>query len=597
MQKQAARIASLIAFSLFTTGALSSCTSKKDPSDTSGANTLRTHFGDDIKTLDPANAYDELSLDVVGSIYESLYQYAYLKDPYELEPLLAESMPKLSEDKLTLTIPIKKGIHFHDDPAFPQGKGRELKAQDFIFQIKRLALPSLKSNGWWSVDGKIKGLSEFHKKLTELETPVEIARTFNEPVSGLKALDDHTLQIQLTEPYPQLLYVLAMPFTAAVAREAVEKYADKEGNLSRHAVGTGPFRLKDWQPGSRISLIKNPAYRTSRYPESASEKFRKEGLLADAGKALPLLDAVDIRIIKESQPAWLSFISGKLDLIGIPKDNFDEVILNRVDLAPDLREKGVHLKIHPGNSFWFIAFNMQDDVLGKNKLLRQAISAAIDREKWIDLFTNGRGTKATAALPPGISGRPENAKLKYDYDLARAKKLLEKAGYPGGKGLPPIRFDLRGASSLSRQMGDFFESELGKAGIKIQVVMNTFPAYLQKAKEGNLQMFLGGWIMDYPDAENVYQLLYGPNRPPGANDTSFDHPRMNALYTQMARMEPSPKRSKIISEMDAILQEEVPWALGYYTTGYGLFQPWLKNYRSADLILNRWKYLKIEGRR
>lgn len=569
----------------------SGCTKKGDDGN------LQVYHGslpDDIKTLDPANAYDTVSLDALPSIYETLYQYSYLSETYKIVPLLAADMPKYSADRLTVTIPIRQGIHFQDDASFKdsQGKGRELVAQDFVYAFKRLALPSLQSQGWWIFDGKVVGITPFHDKLVKA-AKADIPKIFDEEIEGLKALDKYTLQIKLIKPYPQLLYILSMTFTAPVPQEAVKAYADENGNLTEHPVGTGPFVLKSWDRARKIVLDKNPNFHPDFYPTEGSNDARQKGLLTDAGKTLPFLDQISLDIIKEEQPRWLNFMKGNEDQMGIPKDNFNQAITNQVNLAPELAQKGIRLNIEPSVSFFYISFNMKDKLVGGNKFLRQAMSAAINRDEWIDTFTNGRGRKMLTALPQGILDRPKNPKIKYDYNIQLAKELMKKAGYPEGQGLPVINFDLRGADSLSRQLGEFFQKQFAAIGIKLNVILNTFPAYLEKAKQGNLQVSYGGWSMDYPDAENVYQLLYGPNKAPGPNESNYDNPEMNKLYDQMAIMESSPQREVIVQKMDDILQEECPWALGYDATSYTVSQPWLENFRSNEIILNKYKYLKI----
>src|SRR5262249_6146586 len=146
---------------------------------------LHSHLKDDVKTWDPANAYDSVSLEVAPSILETLYQYAYLTETYKVIPLLAADMPKISSDRLTYTIPLKHGIKFQDDPCFKdtQGKGRELKAQDFVYAWKRLAWPSLESQGWWIFDGKVVGINAFHDKLAA--TPKDRqSKIFEEKIEG-----------------------------------------------------------------------------------------------------------------------------------------------------------------------------------------------------------------------------------------------------------------------------------------------------------------------------------------------------------------------------------------------------------------------------
>jgi oligopeptide transport system substrate-binding protein len=551
---------------------------------------------DDVKTWDPANAYDSNSLEYVPSIYETLYEYAYLSDVYKLQPLLAADMPKFSADHKTVTIRLRHDVKFQDDPAFKetQGKGRGLTAQDFIYEIKRLALPGIDSQGFWIFDGKMVGFNTFHDKLGKAANQDEIKKIMqSEQIEGAQALDDYTLQFKFVKPYPQLLDVLAMTFTSPVPHEAIEAYQDEKGNLTDHSIGTGPFTLKKWERNKEIVLEKNPTYHTDFYPTDGTPEFRAKGFLADAGKTLPFLDRIVVKIVAEQQPQWLSFMKGTQDIIVLSKDNFPQAIVNQVNLSPEMAAKGVRLDIESGVRFYYISFNMWDAVLGKNKYLRQAIAAATDREKWIEIFTNGTGKKATTALPPGILDRPANSEIKYDFDLAKAKALLAKAGYPEGKGLPVLNFDMRGADSTNRQMGDFFSAQWARIGIKTNVIYNTFPAYLEKAKKGNLQISYGGWAMDYPDAENVYQLLYGPNKAPGPNDANYDNPEMNKLYEQIAITEPGPKHAALIKQADDILQEDCPWGLGYYHTIYFLTQPWILNFRGSEIITNKYKYLRV----
>lgn len=564
--------------------------------DDAGAQVHRAMLGDDLKSLDPAVPYDEISLRVAGQIHETLYQYDYLSETYRLVPLLAADQPRISKDRLTMTIPVRTDVRFQADPAFKtaDGKGRLLTAHDFVYAWKRIAQPRLQSQGWWIFEGRVRGMDALRERLAKAATAEERAQALAEPVEGLRAIDDRTLEIRLTRPYPQLPHALAMSFTAPMAREVVEAYADETGAVHDRAVGTGPFRLERWDRGHRVRLARNPDFHPDFYPVKADPALRERGLLADAGKPLPFLDAIEFRIIKESQPAWLSFLKGELDALGIPKDNFAQAVDAQGALRPELAAKNIALTVEPSVTFWFVSFNQKDPLLGRNRALRQALSSAIDREEWIDVFTNGRGRKMTSALPPGVADRPKGAALKYDFDLVRAKALLKQAGYPEGKGLPELRFDLRGADSTSRQMGEFFARQFARVGVKLTPVYNSFPAFLDKAKRGDLQVFLGGWTMDYPDAENVYQLLYSRNAAPGPNDANFANAEYDRLYERMAVLEPGAERAALIAKLDALVQEEVPWAFGYSSTAYSLRHPWLKNFRFVEMMQNKYKYWRIQ---
>ncbi|MBI3534142.1 MAG: hypothetical protein HY072_01470, partial [Deltaproteobacteria bacterium] len=342
MVVQVVRVITILSLVL---GLLTSCTKKNTDL---GLSVLKRVLSDDIKSLDPANAYDSISLDIVPAIYDTLYQFEYLSYTYKAVPLLAEAYPAYSKDRLTVTFKIQKGIRFQDDPCFKQtgGKGRELKASDFVYAFKRLAHPAIESQGYWIFDGKVVGFTEFHDKLAKA-TSEKASKLFEEPIEGIKALDDYALQIKLVRPYPQLLYILSMGFTTPIPIEAIQVYGDEKGNITEHAVGTGPYILKEWKRHNRIILERNPTYHTELYPKFASPEFQKKGYLVDAGKKLPFIDKIIISIVKEEQPTWLGFLKGDYDLMGIPKDNFRQAIMNQVNLSPEFSSRGIHLMIEP----------------------------------------------------------------------------------------------------------------------------------------------------------------------------------------------------------------------------------------------------------
>ena len=576
---------SLVAFSFM------ACTHRGAEND----NILKVALKDDVKSLDPANAYDTISLDVLPSIEESLYQYQYLADQLILEPLLADGMPEVSKDGLTVTVKIKKGIFYQDDPAFKDngGKGREVKAADFIYEFKRLAIPAIQSTGTWIFENKIVGFSEFEKKLEVAKTD-EFKKVFDEPIPGFTAKDDHTLEFRLVEAYPILNYILAMPFTAPVAFETIEAYGDKDGNLRDHPVGTGPFMLKSWETNQRLILVRNPSYRGI-YPTVASEKLKSQGLLADAGKTLPFLDGIDFEILKEEQPRLLRFEHGDIDNFELSKDTFRASMIDSEHVRGDLAKKGIQVGSENALITYFVGFNLKDKVL-QNKYLRQAISAAIDRDKWIDTFDKFKGIKQDQASPVGLIDRADDLKYKYDYHPELAKELLAKAGYPEGKGLPTLNFDFRGANTAARQMGEMFVQMLGEIGIRVNPILNTFPAYLEKEKQGNLQIYYGGWVYDYPDVENGYQLLYSPNQSPGPNASNFKNASFDEIYKKIASLQAGAKgRKDLVKKAEELIQDESPWAYGYYQKIYRLSQARVKNYRVAEEIQNKYKYVRIDN--
>ena len=272
----------LLVLSLLAASVLTGCAKKQDASE----RVLNIVSSAEIKGFDPIMADDLYSGREIAKIYEGLLTYHWLKMPYELIPNLAEAMPEVSKDGLTYTFKIKQGVVFQDDAAFPNGKGREIEASDFIYSIKRLADSHTQSSGWWVLDGKIKGLNEWRDKNTSLTVS-----NYDEEVIGLKALDKYTLQFVLAKPFPQFLYSLAMGFTSVVSKEVVAKYGKEFIN---HPVGTGPYILPKFDQGKRIVYTKNPTFREKFYPSDASPEYKH--LLSDAGKKLPLVDKVIVNI-------------------------------------------------------------------------------------------------------------------------------------------------------------------------------------------------------------------------------------------------------------------------------------------------------------
>jgi ABC-type transport system substrate-binding protein len=559
---------------------LLSCTNKKNIDE----KILRIPLTERISTIDPVNSYDTISATIVYQMYEQLYQYHYLKRPYTLEPLLAEDMPNISNDGKTYTIKIKKNIYYH--PNLLIGENRTVRAEDFITQIKRLAFIPMRSNGWWMFEGKIKGIDKFRKIVGN-----DQEKLFKYDIEGLKALDEHTLQIELNEPYPQLIYTLAMSFTSPMPAEV----AKNEDWPLENEVGTGPYYLEQWNKGLDLKIRRFVKYRQEAYPQSGDRKAYQWKLLEDAGKPIPQINQVHFKIMNEPQTRWLNFLSGNLDLLIIGKDQYKSAITPRGELDPDLQKKNVQLQISPTLTQWWLSFNMNDPLLGKNLLLRKAIAYAINIDEYIELFTNNIGLKANSIYGPGIPGYSSLAKLPYQYDLEMAKKLLKDAGYPNGKDLPAITFDVRGNSTTSRQIAEFIHKELEKIGIKINISTNSFPGFLKKQKTNQLQFWLDGWALDYPDAENLLQLLHSRNVSPGPNATSYTNAKIDEWINQIETMTDFEKKVTLMQKIENEHSLDLPWIMLYYSRNYVLIGPKLKNYRNSDLIYNYIKYLRLSN--
>jgi oligopeptide transport system substrate-binding protein len=566
----------------FSTG----CTKKNELDPT---NTFYTSSPAKIKGLDPAFADDLYSGLETMRIYEGLLQYKYLKRPYQLEPCLAEAMPTISKDGKTYTFKLKKGVVFQDDKAFKatNGKGRELVAEDFVYSIKRLADPRLNSPMWWLFDGKVEGLNEWHDAGSKSGKP-----DYSAAITGLKAVDASTLEIKLKSRSYQFIFAFAMPANGVVAKEVVEEYG---AEFLNHPVGTGAFKLAEYNPSSKIVYVKNPTYRHEVYPSEADAEDTARGLIADAGKTLPLVDKIVMTVHVETQPQWLNFMQGNLDAAPIPKDNFAQAITGaNKELSPELKAKGIQLFKEPSLDITHTSFNMTDPVVGKNKLLRQAISMAVNTPEEIELFYNGRALSAEGPIPPGLAGYDEKMKNPYKvYSVEKAKALLAKAGFPEGKGLAPLEY-LALSDTTARQMTEYFQKEMAAIGIQVKVQTFSWPEFQQSLKNKKGQVWSFAWGADYPDAENFLQLFYSKNGSPGPNDANYSNPEFDKLYEKSLTLNDSPERTALYQKMAGIVVEDEPWAFGTHRVTYGLTHPWLKNYKPHEFNHGMSKYYRID---
>ena len=538
-----------------------------------------------IAGFDPINASDLYSANEMGKVYEGLFEFHPLKRPYELMPNLAAEMPTVGADGLTYTVKIKKGVFFHDSKAFGGAK-RELKADDIVYSLKRLADPKLMAKGFWVIDDKLVGLNEWRAKYAQADAAV-----YADEIEGLKKIDDYTVQFKLKQPYPQFLYALAMPYTFVVPREAVEFFGKEFLN---HPVGTGAFILPKFEQTNRMIYEKNPTFREKFYPSEGAEEDATNGLLADAGKKLPLVDKIIVDIIVESQPKWLGFKKAKNDLMEVPKDNFEEVIVGAKELTKEFKSKGVRLHAEAQLDVTFISFNNQHPLFKENKKLRQAISLGYNRAQGNKLFYNDTAIEAQGVIPPGIAGYRKEFKNPYTkFDLEAAKKLLKEAGYPEGKGLPAITVETRNETN-ARQLLEHFADNMKELGIKVIVNQNTWPELVNKVTTKRNQMYTMAWGADYPDAENFLGLLYCPNQSPGSNGANYCNPEFDKLFKQAVVLQDSPERTSLYEKINEMVSVEVPWIFSYHRTKYYVAHAWLKNYKFMEFNHTQFQYLNVD---
>jgi oligopeptide transport system substrate-binding protein len=568
---------------------LLSCTpSKKDL----GA-TYRGVLVSNLKNFDPALVQDQYSAMCQFQVYETLVEYKYLARPYDIQPCLATAVPEITDSGRVYTLRLKQGVEFADDACFPGGKGRAVKAADFIFSIKRMCDVRTKSTGWWIFDGKVVGLDSFRAATEALPAlPEQIhPPLYDSEVEGLRALDDSTVRIQLTKPYPYFKYILAMPYAAVIPHEAVEHYGE---DFLNHPVGTGPYLLKEWRRGLRLTFERNPKYRHGFYPTEGTAGDSAAGLLADAGKPLPFIDRIEYGIFEEFQPMWLNFLRGNLDRSPIPKDNYADAVTPDKSVRGDMAAKGIDLVRLKDLDVIYVCFNLEDKALS-DKRLRQAMSLAYDADQAIELFQNGRGIRAHSPIPPGLFGYDSTFRNPHSrFDLEAAKSLLAKAGHPGGRGLPELEY-LTPASTDTRQAGEHFAQCMARLGIKIKVATCTWPEFLERLKRKKFQIIRAAWAADYPDPENFLQLLYGPNESPGENNANYKNAEYDALYRDVAVMQDTPERLAKIRRMQEILAEDCPWIFCLHRTNELLIYKWVKDHKAHAVLDAPLKYYRIDA--
>jgi oligopeptide transport system substrate-binding protein len=531
-----------------------------------------------VKTLDPAEVDDTLGSAILSPVYEALYNYKYEVHPFALYPELAATMPQVSADGLTMTIPIRHGIHYYDPEhaIWPDGMGPEITAEDFVYSFKRVCDFHLASDNYSFVfQGHFLGIDNVTGADGKTQqgwwdytqyTPADKV-DYDRPVEGFKALDRYTLQLKFTKPYPQMIYNMVNNPCSPVCRAIVEFWKDK---FRMHAVGSGPYAIVENLREQRIVFNANPIYRGRPDVDGNTP-------VAEAER-MPRIKRMQEDYFLEPIPNWLLFKQGLYDINLIPKDAYASAINgNTGDLTPELSAKGIVLKKADFPATAYIGFNMGDPILGKNKPLRQAMSLAFDRKRFIETFLNGRGTSAIGIVPPGFPTYDSKRVNPYtQYDLERAKQLMAEAEKINGGPIPPLTFLLRGTDTTSRQTGEFDAAMMKKIGITIVPVYRDFKRWQEMVDNRQTQLFDGGWSADYPDEQDYLQLLYGPNAPQGGLDSAaYVNPAFDALYDKATIMNDSPERKAIYLQMQKMVEEDCPWIITYYDLIYDLSYDWL----------------------
>ena len=485
-----------------------------------------------------------------------------------------------------------------NDPAFG-GKKRELVAKDYEFAWKRMIDPHWRSPSLWLIEDRILGVKEMAAKAAKANKFDYDAR-----VPGIEVLDRYTLRIRLAKPDYNFLYILAMYNMGAQAREVVERYPN---DLGAHPVGTGPFRLVEWRPASRIVLERNPNFREEYYEaeppadDPISQQLYREG----KGKRLPMVDRVEVSVLEESQPRWLAFLNEELDYINLPYE-FLSMALPGGKLSPALEKRGIRYIPDVEMVTVYTYFNMKDRMVGgyapQNIALRRAISLAYDNQADANLVRNGTAMEAITLLPPGVQGYDPGFNLGPTADIPRAKALLDMFGYvdrdgDGWREMPdgsPLVFKYATQpDQLSRLFTQLWKKGMDAIGVRMEVHIAPWPDLRKESKAGELQAWQLSWGADYPDGENFYQLLYGPNCGI-SNDGCFQLAEYDRLYQEINRLPPGPERNVAFQKMARIVAAYAPMKLHVHRLYNYMLQPWVKAWRKHPILHQVFKYADIE---
>jgi ABC-type transport system substrate-binding protein len=566
------------------------------------SNVLRVLFESAETGFDPAQVSDLYSFRVIAHIFEALLGYDPLAVPVRKVPLTAEAMPESSADFTVWTVRLQRGILFAADPVF-DGRPRELVAADYVYAFKRIYDPALKSPSYTSLaEDNILGLEEIRKRALREKKPFD----YDSAVEGLRALDRYTLQFKLAKPRPRFATTLAASAYAAVAREVVEAY---RADLMAHPVGTGPYRLHTWRRSSRILLEKNPTYRDVRFQSEPGPNDVEGQAWAKRfnGRRLPLNDGVEIAVVQENQPRWLSFLNGQADFARVPPE-LSPLAAPNGKIAPNLAKQGIRLQRFLNPDVAMSYFNMEDPTVGGYEpakvALRRAVQLAYDIDYEIRLIRRGQAIPAQAPMPPGTYGfdpalRTDNG----SFDIARAKALLDIYGYVDRNGdgwreqpdgSPLVLRMSSEPEQIYRQYNENWQRSTASIGIRMTFETAQWAEHMKQARAGTLQMwFLGSTAAD-PDGQGALEYMYGAAIGQ-SNLARFKLPAFDDIYRRMLDLPDGPERLALFRKASELVVAYMPYRIHVHRMYNDFSRPWITGYRQPFFRNQSWHYIEVDG--
>ena len=601
-----------LAGGLLVVGTLTVAAGKPEPAPVEGipqaapgpepAKVLRYAFPIAETGFDPAQISDSYSRILASNIFEAPLTYDYLSRPVRLVPQTAVGLPEVSDDSKRFVFRIRPGIHFADDPAF-KGAKRELTAQDYVYSIKRHYDPQHKSPSLYLLENaKVLGLSELRKKAIADKQPFP----YDTEVEGLRAIDRYTFEVRLAQPGPRFAHVLADAGSmGAVAREVIEAYP---GKAMAHPVGTGPYRLVAWKRSSKITFDRNPNFREQTYDLQPPAGDARSQAIAAAlkGQRLPMIDRVEVSIIEESQPRWLSFLNGQQDFLERLPNEFAPLAIPNNQLAPHLKKRGIQIERVPLADVTFSYFAMEHPVVGgytpDKVALRRALALAYDSNQEIMLTRKGQAIPAQSVVPPLLTGYDPQLKTEMsEYSVARARALLDLYGYvdkngdgyrdqPDGQ--PLVLEYSSQPDQQSKQLQELWRKAMAAINVRIEFKTAKWPEQLKASRAGKLMIWGVAWNATDPDGGYFLELMYGPNKGQ-SNHSRFDLPEFNALYEQIKVLPDGPEREALMQRAKLLGVAYMPYKANSHRIATDLLHPQVVGYRRHPFLREFWRYVDL----
>jgi ABC-type transport system substrate-binding protein len=520
---------------------------------------LRLQMLSDVEVLDPARAGSLSTLNTIAPLYHQLLTYDYLARPVRMIPYAAESLPQVSADGRTYTLRLRPGLLFAPHPAFG-GKPRELVAQDFVYSVQRIADPASISMSWANFEGLIEGLDDLVAAARREKRGLDYAA----PVAGLKALDARTLRIRLTRPDPTFIYALAYAGWSAVPREVVEA---EGAEFARRPIGSGPYLAERFQPGTRLTLVRNPSFERVPWASFAPGARPDDPLVKEMREVMvPAVDRIEMTRIPEASTAVLALKQREIDFIAFAEP---PVAFDGTELKPELKSAGIRAARARAQGFYLLMFNMRDPEVGgfapAKVALRRAIAMSFDDREWMRTFDQGLGYAQQHLIGPDVVGYDPGYRNPNAFDPATANALLDRFGYrrnadgmrANPDGSPLAVHMIVSTSSTGRRVAEFMKKSFDRIGVRVE--FDTMPPgdrlkRMSTCKHQLTTMDFGGGAPDGVSAmENFYSKHIGT-----VNLSCYASPDYDATYEKLRPMPAGPARAPLFRHLTELLDAHAP---------------------------------------